>query len=244
MIQTDEIKQIKNIINCSSNICVFTGAGISCPSGIPDFRSANGLYSTQNNQQYAPEEIISHTFFETHCDAFYEFYKSKMIYSDALPNEAHAYFAALEKQGRHICVVTQNIDGLHQMAGSTNVIELHGSVRRNHCTRCGKSFDLDAIVHASGIPRCDLDQGIIKPDVVLYEEALDDEVIHRAVRAISSADTMFVIGTSLVVYPANTFIRYFHGNNLILINKSETQADSQADIVIHEDIIHVILQLS
>lgn len=243
MEQIETIKQIKDVIDHSVNICVFTGAGISCPSGIPDFRSADGLYSKQYNQKYSPEEIISLSFFETHCETFYEFYKDKMVYPSALPNKAHEYFALLEKQGKNVSIVTQNIDGLHQMAGSTNVVELHGSVMRNYCTKCGKFFDVSTVVRSPGIPRCDVDHGIIKPDVVLYEKSLNGNVINSALQAISSADTMFVIGTSLVVYPANTFIRYFQGNNLILINKSKTQYDSLANIAINDDIVNVVMQL-
>lgn len=243
MDQLETIKQIKDIIERSANICVFTGAGISCPSGIPDFRSADGLYSNLYNQRYSPEEIISRSFFEKNCEEFYEFYKSKMIYPSALPNKAHEYFAGLEKQGKSVTVVTQNIDGLHQTAGSTNVIELHGSVRRNYCVKCGKFFDENAVVSSVGVPRCDADHEIIKPDVVLYEEPLDEGVVYSALQAISSADTLFVIGTSLVVYPANTFIRSFRGGNLILINKSKTQFDSLADININDDIINVVTRL-
>lgn len=239
----ENLEKIKSVVDSSEYICVFTGAGISCPSGIPDFRSEDGLYSQKYKQKFSPEEIISHTFFETRCEEFYDFYKSKMIYPFSLPNMAHKYFSELEKNGKNVCVVTQNIDGLHQKAGSKNVIELHGSIRRNYCTECGKFFDLSYIVNASGVPRCDIDNAFIKPDVVLYEESLNETVVNSALQAISSADTMFIIGTSLVVYPANTFVRYFKGSNLILINKSKTQADSLAGIVVNDDIIKVVEQL-
>ncbi len=240
---SEKINQIRNVIDTCVHICVFTGAGISCPSGIPDFRSANGLYSQRYHQKYLTEEIISRSFFEKRCEEFYEFYKSKMIYPSARPNAAHEYFAELEKQGKIISIVTQNIDGLHQMAGSTNVIELHGSVKRNYCTKCKKLFSEETVLNSKGIPRCDDDNEIIKPDVVLYEEPLNDMIINRALQAISTADVLFVIGTSLVVYPANTFIRYYKGGCLILINKSKTQYDSLADININDDIINVVKQL-
>ncbi len=243
MVSPEIIEKIKAVVDSSRNICVFTGAGISCPSGIPDFRSADGLYSRKYSQKYSPEEMISHSFFETRCEEFFEFYKSKMIYPSALPNKAHEYFASLEKSGKHVSVVTQNIDGLHQMAGSTDVIELHGSIRRNRCMKCGKSFDLSYIVNSVGVPRCGSDNAVIKPDVVLYEEPLDEAVVNSAFRAISTADTMFVVGSSLAVYPANTFIHYFKGENLILINKTKTQADILADIVVSDDIIIVVEQL-
>lgn len=233
-------EQLKKVIENSERICVFTGAGISCPSGIPDFRSADGLYNQKSGYNYSPEEIISHSFFVRNPDLFYDFYKSKMLYPNALPNKAHKYFADLEKQGKDVSIVTQNIDGLHQKAGSTKVFELHGSVARNYCTKCKKSYDLEYIAGSDGIPRCTVDNAIIKPDVVLYEEPLDGDVIEGAISAIVSADTLIVIGTSLVVYPAASFIRYYGGKNMILINKSRTSYDTLANIAINEDVVEVI----
>ncbi len=238
----EKIAALKAMIEESEKICVFTGAGISCPSGIPDFRSANGLYSEKTNGNYTPEQIISHTFFERHTDLFYEFYRTKMVYPDAQPNEAHRYFADLEKEGKKVTVVTQNIDGLHQKAGSTDVIELHGSVHRNNCTRCGKFYDASAVSGSSGIPRCSCG-GIIKPDVVLYEEPLDQSSVQRAVQAISKADLMIIVGTSLVVYPAASYVRYFEGKNLVVLNKTETQCDKAAQLAIYDDVVNVVRAL-
>lgn len=236
-------EKLKEIIKNSKKICVFTGAGISCPSGIPDFRSQDGLYNQQSNCEFTPEEIISHTFFENHTKMFYEFYKKNMVYPNALPNAAHKYFAELEKHGKDVTVVTQNIDGLHQKAGSSKVYELHGSVLRNYCTKCGKSYGVESIIDSKDVPVCDKDGGIIKPDVVLYEEPLNENVVEVALAAIESADTMIVIGTSLVVYPAASYVRFFRGEKLVLINKSETQYDSRADLTINDDIIKVVNEL-
>lgn len=232
--------QLKDMIERSDKICVFTGAGISCPSGIPDFRSADGLYNRESRYRYSPEQIISHSFFCEHTELFYDFYKSAMLYPDAKPNEAHLYFAELEKKGKQVTVVTQNIDGLHQAAGSRNVLELHGSVHRNYCTKCKKSFSLAYVKNSQGVPCCDACGAVIKPDVVLYEEPLDGEVIEKAVTAVESADTLIVVGTSLVVYPAASFVRYYKGENLVLINKSETSFDRYATLTFNEDIINVI----
>lgn len=234
--------QLKDFIESAEKICVFTGAGISCPSGIPDFRSADGLYNEKTKWNYPPEEIISHTFFMEHTDMFYEFYKSKMIYPDAKPNAAHIYFAELEKTGKKVSVVTQNIDGLHQAAGSTEVIELHGSVHRNYCTKCRKFYDAKAVVSAEGIPRCSCG-GIIKPDVVLYEEPLDEDSVMQAAKVISEADLLIIIGTSLAVYPAASYIRYFRGDKMVLINKSGTSYDGMADLAIYDDVINVVNKL-
>lgn len=239
----DAIKQLQQVIDGSKNICVFTGAGISCPSGIPDFRSADGLYNRESGYCYSPEEIISHSFFVSQPDIFYDFYQSAMLYPEAKPNAAHRFFACLEEKGKSVTVVTQNIDGLHQAAGSSKVIELHGSVHRNNCTKCGKFFSLDAVANSVGVPHCDECGGIIKPDVVLYEEPLKSDDIYRAVNAIEKADTMIVVGTSLAVYPAASYIRYFSGDNLVLINKSRTQYDGMATLAIHDDIIEVVRQL-
>ena len=236
----DNIERLKEAIKDAKKIVIFSGAGLSTNSGIPDFRSANGIYNAKLKSQFSPEEIISHSFFYAHTEDFYEFYFDKMVYKDAKPNSAHKYFAELEKD-KEVIVVTQNIDGLHQMAGSTNVIELHGSIMRNYCTSCNKFYSLNDL-SCHGIPRCTCG-GIIKPDVVLYEEGLNENDIDRALNAISTCDLMIVVGTSLVVYPAAGFVRYFRGKNLVLLNKSETQYDNAADIVIHDDVCNVVKQL-
>ena len=236
----NNIERLKEAIKDAKKIVIFSGAGLSTNSGIPDFRSANGIYNAKLKSQFSPEEIISHSFFYAHTEDFYEFYFDKMVYKDAKPNSAHKYFAELEKD-KEVIVVTQNIDGLHQMAGSTNVIELHGSIMRNYCTSCNKFYSLDDL-SCHGIPRCTCG-GIIKPDVVLYEEGLNENDIERALNAISTCDLMIVVGTSLVVYPAAGFVRYFRGKNLVLLNKSETQYDNAADIVIHDDVCNVVKQL-
>lgn len=240
----EKIRQLNEIINASRKICVFTGAGISCPSGIPDFRSSNGLYNQKTGFNISPEEIISHSFFVNHTDLFYDFYKSKMLYPDAQPNEAHKYFAQLEKQGKEVSVVTQNIDGLHTAAGSTRVYEIHGTVLKNTCMKCHRHFGVDAVTNSSGIPYCDSCGGIIKPDVVLYEEPLDETTVSGAVQSISDADTLIIIGTSLVVYPAASYVRYFRGNNLVIINKSETGMDNLASLAIYEDVEEVVKELN
>ena len=227
------LNELKNAIEQSSRIAVLTGAGVSVPSGIPDFRSATGLYATSVGK-YRAEYIISHDFFMLRPDDFYVFYKSKMCYPNAEPNAMHRLLARLEKAGKINAVVTQNIDGLHQKAGSERVCELHGSVWRNYCERCGKSFSLDYVLQADGTPHCDCG-GIIKPDVVLYGENLDEKVLRNSVRAISTADLFIVIGTSLVVYPAAGLVNYFGGNTIALVNKSATYIDSRADIVINQD---------
>lgn len=239
----EKIKKLKKIIDQSESICVFTGAGISCPSGIPDFRSADGLYNRETKYRISPEEIISHSFFVKHTDMFYDFYKSSMLYPNAKPNEAHLYFAKKEKEGKKISVVTQNIDGLHTLAGSTDVTEIHGSVHRNHCTKCGKFFDLDFVAKSDGIPLCDECGGIVKPDVVLYEEMLDENDTYAAVKAVSCAQTLIVIGTSLAVYPAASFLQYFTGEHIVLINKTPTSADSRAEILLNCDVIEVVRML-
>ncbi|MBQ6559683.1 MAG: NAD-dependent protein deacylase, partial [Erysipelotrichaceae bacterium] len=208
------INKLQNAIQEARKIVFFTGAGMSTASGIPDFRSATGLYKNI----YRAEEMLSHHFFVQDPEEFYEFYKTKMLYPDAKPNYVHEFIAKLQ-DSKDVTVVTQNIDGLHQMAGSKKVCELHGSVLRNYCTKCGKFFDLDDIVNADGVPYCDECHGIIKPDVVLYEESLDDKVITEAIRAISKADLLVVCGTSLVVYPAAGFINYFSGDTLAIVNR-------------------------
>ena len=220
-------EKLKKIIDESEHIVFFGGAGVSTASGIPDFRSARGLYSM------VPEEIVSHHYFMDHTKEFYDFYFDKMVYEDAKPNNCHKFLADLEKT-KDIWIVTQNIDGLHQKAGSKNVIELHGTTLDNHCMDCNKYYSLDDI-DKNGIPKCSCG-GIIKPDVVLYEEALNDKDVEMAIEKISEADTLIVAGTSLIVYPAAGFLNYFRGKNLIIVNMSSTPKDAIANLVIHEDI--------
>ncbi|PYG86861.1 NAD-dependent deacetylase [Ruminiclostridium sufflavum DSM 19573] len=224
----------------SSNIVFFGGAGMSTESGIADFRSRNGLYKTSQGYEYPPETMLSHSFFVSHPHDFYKFYREKMIFRDAVPNAGHIALAKLEGTGKLKAVITQNIDGLHQLGGSKKVYELHGSIHRNFCTECHAFFDLDFLIDSEDIPLCTHCRGIVKPDVVLYEEALDDNVINGAVRAIQNTDVLIVGGTSLVVYPAAGLINYFRGSKLVLINKSVTQYDSKADIVVHEPIGKVL----
>ncbi|MBR3264522.1 MAG: NAD-dependent protein deacylase [Erysipelotrichaceae bacterium] len=233
------IKQLQNAIDKANRIVFFSGAGMSTASGIPDFRSATGLYKNV----YRAEEMLSHTFFENDPELFYEFYKEKMLYPEAKPNYAHEFIARLQDK-KDVSVVTQNIDGLHQAAGSKKVYELHGSILRNYCTRCHKFFDLDYIIKSDGIPCCDKCGSIIKPDVVLYEEGLDEQTISDAINAIASCDLLVVCGTSLVVYPAASFIRYFRGDTLAIVNRDATSYDSQCDIVIHDDLVKTFKQLT
>lgn len=228
---------LQEIIDHSKNVVFFGGAGVSTESGIPDFRSTDGLYNQKYD--YPPEEILSHTFFASHTEAFYDFYRDKMLCLTAEPNAAHKKLVELEQKGKLSAVVTQNIDGLHQKAGSKNVFELHGSIHRNYCTQCHKFFDADFIANSVGVPTCDCG-GIIKPDVVLYEEGLDDATVTGAVDAISSADCLIVAGTSLNVYPAAGFIRYFRGKYFVLINRDVTPADKYADLVIHDSVGKVL----
>lgn len=237
----DKIRQLKEIIDQTDNLVFFGGAGVSTESGIPDFRSVDGLYNMK--YKYPPETIISHTFFVRRPEEFYEFYKDKMMALDAKPNKAHEKLAQWEREGKCKAVVTQNIDGLHQMAGSQKVYELHGSIHRNYCTKCHKFFDAAYVKNSEGCPVCDECGGLIKPDVVLYEEGLDNETVSNAIYAISHADVMIIGGTSLAVYPAAGMIDYFKGSHLILINKSETARDSQADLVINDSIGEVLGQL-
>ena len=224
-----ERETLKKWLAESNNIVFFGGAGVSTESKIPDFRSTDGLY----NQQYAypPETILSHTFYMRKTEEFYRFYRNKMLFPDAEPNRAHKALAKLEAEGRLKAVVTQNIDGLHQKAGSKEVMELHGSVLRNYCQRCGKFHGIEAILHSAGVPKCECG-GMIKPDVVLYEEGLDQHMLQRSVYHISHADVLIIGGTSLTVYPAAGLIDYYNGNKLVLINKSVTPMDSRADLVI------------
>lgn len=233
----DKIKELQRMIDESKNIVFFGGAGVSTESNIPDFRSADGLY--HEKYKYPPEQIVSHTFFVRKTELFYDFYKNKMMYLDAKPNAAHVKLAELEAAGKLKAVITQNIDGLHQQAGSKNVLELHGSIHRNYCQRCGRFFDADYVKQSSAIPRCSCD-GIIKPDVVLYEEGLDQDVIRKSIQAISCADMLIIGGTSLVVYPAAGFIDYFRGKYLVVINKSETAREVGAHLIIQEPIGEVL----
>lgn len=239
----DKYQELKKILEHATSLVVFTGAGISVPSGIPDFRSADGIYNQKAKINVPPEQIISHSFYEQYPEEFFEFYKEKMCYPQAKPNLAHKYFAQLEHKGVNVTVVTQNIDGLHQEAGSSRVYELHGNVHRNYCERCNRFFGLDYVLNAHGVPLCDKCKGIVKPDVVLYEEQLDEGIISRAISAIMTCDVMVVVGTSLTVYPAAGFIRYFKGRYLIVINKQATQYDNECDLVLNEDIIEVIKKI-
>ncbi|WKY47279.1 NAD-dependent protein deacylase [Eubacteriaceae bacterium ES3] len=234
------VKQLQKIISDSDNIVFFGGAGVSTESGIPDFRSEDGLYNKEYD--YPPETILSHTFFMGHPQEFFKFYRQKMLFPKAKPNAAHLKLAELEKAGKLKAVITQNIDGLHQKAGSQKVLELHGSVYRNYCMKCHSFYEMEAVLNGEGIPTC-FCKGMIKPDVVLYEEGLDTEVINASVKAISQADTLIIGGTSLAVYPAAGFVHYFQGNNLILINKNRTEMDLQADLVIHEAIGKVFKEI-
>ncbi|GAA6392457.1 NAD-dependent protein deacylase [Megasphaera sp.] len=237
------IETFVDMVKHSDNIVFFGGAGVSTESGIPDFRSTDGLYN--QHYKYPPETILSHTFFREQPEEFYRFYRDKMLALDAKPNMAHLKLAELEKAGKLKAIVTQNIDGLHQKAGSQNVLELHGSVHRNFCTHCHKFFDAQYMKDSIGIPKCDACGGTIKPDVVLYEEGLDNDVIEQSLHYISQADMLIIGGTSLVVYPAAGLVRYYRGKKLVLINKSTTDMDSAADLVLHDAIgdvfSHIVL---
>ena len=232
------LEELQSVIDKSKRIVFFGGAGVSTESGIPDFRSVDGLYNQKYD--YPPEQILSHTFFVHKTSEFFRFYRDKMLCLDKKPNKAHYKLAELEKAGKLSAVVTQNIDGLHQAAGSKVVYELHGSVLRNYCTRCHEFYDADFILQSKGVPLCPKCHALIKPDVVLYEEGLDDTVITRSIEAIQAADTLIIGGTSLVVYPAAGLINYFHGKHLVLINKSSTPADGKADLVINDSIDKVM----
>lgn len=229
--------QLEQIIESSDNIVFFGGAGVSTESGIPDFRSVDGLYN--QNYKYCPETIISSSFFMKNKEEFYKFYKSKMVFLDASPNNAHKMIAQLEKQQKIKAVITQNIDGLHQKAGSKNVLELHGSIYRNYCMKCKKFYDVEFIVNEKDIPTC-ICGGIVKPDVVLYEENLDNDILKRSIEYIQNAEVLIIGGTSLAVYPAAGLINYFHGNKLVLINKTQTAFDKKADLVIYDSISEVL----
>ena len=225
------VPKLEELIRDSSNIVFFGGAGVSTESGIPDFRSVDGLYHQKFD--YPPEAMLSHSFFLRHTEEFYRFYREKLIVHGAKPNAAHLRLAALEREGKLKAVVTQNIDGLHQAAGSRRVYELHGSTLRNYCMKCGKFYDVDFIDKSEGVPRCTECGGIVKPDVVLYEEGLDPDTLEGAVRAIQGADLLIVGGTSLAVYPAAGLLQYFRGRNLVVINKQPTPADHMASLVLN-----------
>ncbi len=238
---TREMEQLKEWVSASDNIVFFGGAGVSTESGIPDFRSVDGLYNQKYD--YPPETILSHTFFVTRPEEFYRFYQDKMLELDAQPNAAHRKLAELERAGKLKAVITQNIDGLHQAAGSREVLELHGSVHRNYCTKCGKFFDARYVKDCGGVPRCDACGGLIKPDVVLYEEGLDSRTMQDAVDYIRRADMLIIGGTSLVVYPAAGLIDYYRGDKLVLVNKSATAMDRRANLVIQDAIGEVFSQI-
>ena len=237
----EKIARLNEMIRESKRIVFFGGAGVSTESGIPDFRSTDGLYN--QTYQYPPEMIVSHTFYEDCPEEFFGFYKNRMLFLDAKPNAAHLKLAELERAGKLTAVITQNIDGLHQAAGSKTVMELHGSVLRNYCEDCNKFFDVNYVKNSKGVPVCDKCGGRVKPDVVLYEENLDMDIMEASVNYISQADMLIIGGTSLVVYPAAGLIRYYRGKKLVLVNKSETSADRGANLVIHDSIGKVFSQI-
>ena len=237
----NEIEQLKEMVENSDNIVFFGGAGVSTESGIPDFRSVDGLYNQKYD--YPPETILSHTYYMRKTEEFYRFYRDKMLCPTAKPNAAHLKLAEWEKQGKLKAVITQNIDGLHQAAGSKEVLELHGSVHRNYCRKCGKLFDAEYILNTKGIPTCDACGGQIKPDVVLYEEGLDQKTLDDAVRYIREADVLIIGGTSLAVYPAAGLIDYYRGNKLVLVNKSATPMDGRADLLVQGSIGEIFSQI-
>lgn len=236
----NEIEQLAKILKESNNIVFFGGAGMSTESGIPDFRSSNGLFNEKLNITFTPEQLVSHSFYMKYPKEFFNFYKEKLIYPEAKPNKGHIALAKLEEMGKLKAIVTQNIDGLHQKAGSKTVFELHGSVLRNYCVKCHAFYDEKFILECKDVPTCTKCGGSVKPDVVLYEEGLDDDIIRGSVNAIKNADTLIIGGTSLVVYPAAGLIDYFRGKNLVLINKSSTSADNKANLVIHDSIGKVL----
>lgn len=237
----DQLSMLQQMIEESHYIVFFGGAGVSTESGIPDFRSTDGLYHQQ--YPYPPEVMLSYSFFQAHPVEFFRFYKEKLLTPQALPNPAHKKLAELEKCGKLKAIITQNIDGLHQQAGSKTVIELHGSVHRNYCTSCHKSYPMETILHSNGIPRCECG-GIIKPDVVLYEEPLDEQNITQAIYHLRRADLLIIGGTSLVVYPAAGLIQYYRGKNLVLINKSITQQDQHATLLLHGSIGEILNKIT
>ena len=236
----NKLKLLDQYINEAKHLVFFGGAGVSTASGLKDFRSADGLY--HEKFLYSPEEVLSHSFFMKNTEYFYQFYRKNLNSLSASPNICHQYLAKLEKNNQLKAIITQNIDGLHQKAGSKNVIELHGTIMNNYCMNCGSKMRASEVFSANGVPHCKCG-GIIKPDVVLYEEPLDEDVIDMAIKEIEQADVLIVAGTSLVVYPASSFVRYFHGKHLIIINKDTTPMDGVADLVIHEDIKEVFQYL-
>lgn len=233
----EDVRKLQEMIDDSRRIVFFGGAGVSTESNIPDFRSADGVFRQKYN--YPPEQMVSHTFLLYHTEEFYDFYKNRMLFLDAKPNAAHKKLAEMEAAGKLTAVITQNIDGLHQAAGSKNVLELHGSVWRNYCQRCGKKYDVHTIAEAEGVPRCDCG-GVIRPDVVLYEEGLDSDVIRRTIQALQEADMLIIGGTSLVVYPAASFVDYFHGKHLAVINKGTTGREIGAELTISAPIGEIL----
>lgn len=240
----DNIRKLKELIDSHNNIVFFGGAGVSTESNIPDFRSASGLFSEKLNKNFTPEQLVSHTFFNQYPEDFFKFYKDKLIYENAKPNNAHIALAKLEHMGKLNAIITQNIDGLHQKAGSMNVLELHGSIHRNYCTKCKKFYNLEEMLKLDGnIPYCNVCGSIVKPDVVLYEEPLDNSVVNKTVNELKNADLLIIGGTSLVVYPAASFIDYFNGNSIVLINKSTTPYDIKASLLINDSIGKVLSQV-
>ncbi len=237
----EQIAKLKEIVDNSDNIVFFGGAGVSTESGIPDFRSVDGLYNQKYD--YPPETILSHSFYRSRPEEFFRFYKDKMLCLTAKPNAAHLKLAQWEKEGKLKAVITQNIDGLHQAAGSKEVLELHGSVLRNYCEKCGAFYDAEYMLHADGVPRCSKCNGPVKPDVVLYEEGLDQGTLNKSIQYIGEADVLIIGGTSLVVYPAAGLIDYYRGNKLVLINKTPTGRDSMADLVVQGSIGEIFSQL-
>lgn len=236
----NKIEELQELIDSSENIVFFGGAGVSTASGIKDFRSKDGLYNMKYD--YPPEEILSHTFFINKTEEFYKFYKDKMNSLDKKPNSCHKYLTKLEEKGKLKAIITQNIDGLHQKAGSKNVLELHGSIYRNRCMNCSKFYDEKIVFNSNSIPKCSCG-GIIKPEVVLYEEPLEEETIEKTIKYISNCDLLIVAGTSLTVYPASGFIRFFKGNNLVIINNMTTNYDKVANLVINDDIEKIFQNL-
>lgn len=240
----DNIRKLKELIDSHNNIVFFGGAGVSTESNIPDFRSASGLFNEKSNKNFTPEQLVSHTFFNQYPEDFFKFYKDKLIYENAKPNNAHIALAKLEHMGKLNAIITQNIDGLHQKAGSMNVLELHGSIHRNYCTKCKKFYNLEEMLKLDGnIPYCNVCGSIVKPDVVLYEEPLDNSVVNKTVNELKNADLLIIGGTSLVVYPASSFIDYFNGNSIVLINKSTTHYDRKASLLINDSIGKVLSQV-
>ena len=239
----DNIEKLKKWVEESNNIVFFGGAGVSTESGIPDFRGEKGIYQTISEYGINPETILSHTFFENNKEVFFDYCKKHLIFLDAKPNAAHYALAELEKQGKLKAVITQNIDNLHQEAGSKNVLELHGTLYKNYCIKCGKKFDINYVLNSKGVPKCDKCGGVVRPDVVLYEESLDMGVMQKAVNYIASCDMLIIGGTSLAVYPAAGLINYYNGNKLVLINKSTTNLDNRADLALHMNIGEVFSKI-